>query len=139
MSVVGDMLGQIVNRQPWTAEALCAQVGAELFFVDKGENPQPAKDVCALCPVRRECLEYALSNDERFGVWGGKTERERRRLRREQRRDAPPLRLVGEGYACEDRIGTLAGYRRHRRAGESPCRSCRQAQARRGSERRASK
>ncbi|MDU5308733.1 MAG: WhiB family transcriptional regulator, partial [Varibaculum cambriense] len=48
----------------------------------KGGSTREAKAVCELCEVRDECLSYALENDERFGIWGGLSERERRRLRR---------------------------------------------------------
>ena len=54
----------------------------EAFFPEKGGSTREAKGVCASCEVRAECLEYALMNDERFGIWGGLSERERRRLRR---------------------------------------------------------
>jgi WhiB family redox-sensing transcriptional regulator len=66
----------------WQAEALCAQTDPEAFFPEKGGSTREAKRVCAECTVRQECLDYALSNDERFGIWGGLSERERRRLRR---------------------------------------------------------
>lgn len=71
------------NRHPWMDDALCRQVDCgDIWFVDKGESTKPAKRVCALCPVAAECLQYALDNDERFGVFGGLSERERRRLKR---------------------------------------------------------
>ncbi len=66
----------------WQADALCAQVDPEAFFPEKGGSTRDAKRICAACDVRAECLEYALQNDERFGIWGGLSERERRRLRR---------------------------------------------------------
>jgi WhiB family redox-sensing transcriptional regulator len=47
-----------------------------------GGSTREAKKVCTTCDVRSECLEYALSNDERFGIWGGLSERERRRLKK---------------------------------------------------------
>ncbi len=59
---------------------LCAQTDPELFFPEKGGSTRPAKAVCAGCPVRAQCLEHALAHDERYGVWGGTSERERRRL-----------------------------------------------------------
>jgi WhiB family redox-sensing transcriptional regulator len=64
----------------WQERALCAQTDPEAFFPEKGGSTRPAKSVCLACPVRAECLEYALDNDERFGVWGGLSEQERRRL-----------------------------------------------------------
>lgn len=65
----------------WQGDALCAQTDPEAFFPEKGGSTREAKSVCAACDVRTECLEYALANDERFGIWGGLSERERRRLR----------------------------------------------------------
>ena len=62
--------------------ALCAQTDPEIFFPEKGGSTREAKKVCAGCEVRAECLAYALNNDERFGIWGGLSERERRRLKR---------------------------------------------------------
>jgi WhiB family transcriptional regulator, redox-sensing transcriptional regulator len=66
----------------WQADALCAQTDPEAFFPEKGGSTRDAKKVCAACNVRSQCLEYALANDERFGIWGGLSERERRRLRK---------------------------------------------------------
>ena len=66
----------------WQVDALCAQTDPEAFFPEKGGSTRDAKKVCASCTVRSECLEYALGNDERFGIWGGLSERERRRLRK---------------------------------------------------------
>jgi WhiB family redox-sensing transcriptional regulator len=68
----------------WQHKALCAQVDPDLHFPDKGESAAPAKRVCRSCEVRAECLEYALSHEDmaRRGVWGGMSERERRRLKR---------------------------------------------------------
>ena len=62
--------------------ALCAQTDPEAFFPEKGGSTREAKRVCLSCEVRSECLEYALAHDERFGIWGGLSERERRRLKR---------------------------------------------------------
>lgn len=67
----------------WQSEALCAQTDPEAFFPEKGGSTREAKRVCTACTVRVECLEYALSNDERFGIWGGLSERERRRLKKQ--------------------------------------------------------
>jgi WhiB family redox-sensing transcriptional regulator len=66
----------------WQGRALCAQTDPEAFFPEKGGSTREAKKVCASCEVRAECLEYALANDERFGIWGGLSERERRKLKR---------------------------------------------------------
>jgi WhiB family transcriptional regulator, redox-sensing transcriptional regulator len=66
----------------WQADALCAQTDPEAFFPEKGGSTRDAKKICASCEVRAQCLEYALKNDERFGIWGGLSERERRKLRK---------------------------------------------------------
>ncbi len=67
----------------WQTDALCAQTDPEAFFPEKGGSTRDAKRVCGACNVRSQCLEYALANDERFGIWGGMSERERRRLRKQ--------------------------------------------------------
>jgi WhiB family redox-sensing transcriptional regulator len=70
------------NPLAWQADSLCAQTDPEAFFPEKGGSTRDAKKICASCEVRSECLEYALHNDERFGIWGGLSERERRKLRK---------------------------------------------------------
>jgi WhiB family redox-sensing transcriptional regulator len=64
----------------WQERAVCAQTDPEAFFPEKGGSVRAAKKVCRACPVRAECLDYALEHHERFGVWGGLSERERRKL-----------------------------------------------------------
>ncbi len=66
----------------WQTQALCAQTGADFFFPEPGSSVREAKRICGMCEMRTACLEYALSNDERFGVWGGLSEKERLHLRR---------------------------------------------------------
>ena len=72
-----------VDGLGWQDRALCAQTDPEAFFPEKGGSTREAKRVCRSCEVRAECLEYALENDERFGIWGGLSERERRRIKRQ--------------------------------------------------------
>ena len=79
---------QLARVPDWHLRALCAQTDPEAFFPDKGGSTKAALAVCAGCSVRAECLEFAIANDERFGVWGGTTERERRRRRRGLRQEA---------------------------------------------------
>lgn len=75
--------GQDAAEEPdWQERALCAQTDPEAFFPEKGGSTREAKRICSGCDVRAECLDYALAHDERFGIWGGLSERERRRLRR---------------------------------------------------------
>jgi WhiB family redox-sensing transcriptional regulator len=82
-----DLLGSFAaaddDEEPdWQERALCAQTDPEAFFPEKGGSTREAKRICSGCDVRAECLDYALAHDERFGIWGGLSERERRRLRR---------------------------------------------------------
>ena len=70
------------EENSWQENALCAQTDPEAFFPEKGGSTREAKRICISCEVKSECLDYALANDERFGIWGGLSERERRRLRR---------------------------------------------------------
>jgi WhiB family transcriptional regulator, redox-sensing transcriptional regulator len=71
-----------VDEMEWQERALCAQTDPEAFFPEKGGSTREAKRICVGCEVKPECLSYALANDERFGIWGGLSERERRRLKR---------------------------------------------------------
>ena len=75
-------MGLEADLQSWQERALCAETDPEAFFPEKGGSTREAKKICTGCEVKAECLEYALANDERFGIWGGLSERERRRLRR---------------------------------------------------------
>lgn len=72
-----------VTIPEWYAGALCAQTDPEAFYPKKGGNVAVAKKVCAVCPVRAQCLEWALDTVELWGVWGGTTRLERRKLRKE--------------------------------------------------------
>jgi WhiB family redox-sensing transcriptional regulator len=69
----------------WQAQALCAQTGADFFFPEPGSSVREAQRICGMCEMRSACLEYALTHDERFGVWGGLSEKERQNLRRATR------------------------------------------------------
>ena len=66
----------------WQSKANCMGVDPELFFPERGASTREAKEVCRGCVVREDCLEYALANGEKFGIWGGLSERERRKVRR---------------------------------------------------------
>ncbi len=68
-------------EEDWRDQALCAQTDAESFFPEKGGSSRAAKKICQSCDVREQCLQAALDNDERFGIWGGLSERERRGLK----------------------------------------------------------
>lgn len=75
--IVGVVLGRDID---WQMDAACSGTDVEVFYPEKGESPKPAKRICRRCPVRADCLEYAI--DDPHGVWGGTSDRERRRLRK---------------------------------------------------------
>jgi WhiB family transcriptional regulator, redox-sensing transcriptional regulator len=119
---------------PWMAEALCRQVGPVIFYAEapdglvgkflaawNREANREAKSICAICPVRPECLDHAIDTDERHGIWGGMTPDERRAEARQ--RAARPATTARA--AC----GTRWGYKQHQRAGETACEPCRDANA----------
>lgn len=70
------------EEKGWQDQANCLGVDPDLFFPERGASTREAKEVCRGCVVRMDCLEYALDSAEKFGIWGGMSERERRRLRR---------------------------------------------------------
>lgn len=73
------------DSEPWVADAVCPKADPDAFFPAAGFKATGAKAVCAECPVRVECLEFALRTGERHGVWGGLSERERSKLKRSGR------------------------------------------------------
>jgi WhiB family redox-sensing transcriptional regulator len=99
----------------WTTQALCAQVDPEIFFPEQGGSTEAAKRVCVGCPVRSECLAWALVNREPFGIWGGMSERERGALRRGKHVEINPptvCETCGRGF----RSGrSLSGHLRQTR------------------------
>jgi WhiB family redox-sensing transcriptional regulator len=77
-------MNEVTGDQNWQDQANCLGVDPDLFFPERGASTREAKEVCRGCVVRMDCLEYALVNGEKFGIWGGLSERERRRLRRQR-------------------------------------------------------
>ena len=75
---------KLLQPVEWQTHARCTEVDPEIFFPERGGSSKAARAVCADCSVRAQCLEYALNNKEQFGIWGGTSERERRRLRKER-------------------------------------------------------
>lgn len=73
---------QALEDRTWQNKANCMGVDPELFFPERGASTREAKEVCRGCIVKSDCLEYALANGEKFGIWGGLSERERRKVRR---------------------------------------------------------
>ena len=101
----------------WRAHALCAQVDPELWFPEKGGSAAPAKRICFACPVRIECLSYALETGQDDGIWGGHTRESLRQIRREEG-------IISAGIRILEPCGTPAAYRRHLRSGEPACQAC---------------
>lgn len=79
-----DLEEQHEDEQGWQVAANCLGVDPDLFFPERGASTREAKAVCKGCQVREDCLEFALTNGEKFGIWGGLSERERRRIRRQR-------------------------------------------------------
>ena len=73
-----------MDPTPWMEYALCAQTDPEEFFPEKGGSTRAARRVCESCPVRWDCLAWSLDARERYGIWGGATERDRRRMIRKR-------------------------------------------------------
>lgn len=111
----------IIRRTDWIARAACRGMPPALFYPERGEAITPALEVCATCSVAVECLEHALAEGERRGIWGGTSERQRRALRKEMD-IAPTLKPIAHG--------THQGFHQHERRGEKPCVACREARAR---------
>lgn len=87
----------------WQDFANCLGVDPDLFFPERGASTREAKEVCKGCVVRNDCLEYALENGEKFGIWGGLSERERRRIRRQRslaRRTALDVEAASESFGA---------------------------------------
>ncbi len=72
----------------WMDRGVCHQTDPELFFPEKGGSTREAMSICARCPVAAECLDYAIDNDERFGIWGGVSERHRRAIKKAMEEEA---------------------------------------------------
>lgn len=94
-------LRRVLTDLAWMDGGLCRQTDPELFYPEKGHSAEPAKAVCRGCPVRAECLTYALAADERWGIWGATTDDERDAIRAAlsdgRRNGRRPRRLVRPG------------------------------------------
>lgn len=89
-------LGALTAPPDWMDRAICAQTDPEAFYPDVGESSYPAKAICRRCPVIVECLGHALNTNERHGIWGGTTPRERRIMAKKARR--PPVTKCVNGH-----------------------------------------
>ena len=78
----------VLRDMSWRDRGACRGLDPEVFYPETDEEAEEAKAVCSLCSVQIACLEYALTHREKEGVWGGATERERRRIVRQRRRSA---------------------------------------------------
>lgn len=113
---LAELLGLNEDTWAWREKALCAQIDVgDVFFPEKGGLTKPAKWICSRCEVVNECLQWALDRDERYGVYGGLSAKERARLLRRQpvARGPQPIRH-----------GTEGGYTTHKRRGEDACQAC---------------
>ena len=123
MSIYEDQL--LESDRSWMSFGLC--LGAtDLFFAERGESMAEAKKVCSQCPVKAECLQYAMDLNIKHGVWGGVSERQRRQKRRLTRGVEPQ---EGRRPVLQE-CGTHAGYQRHLYNGETCCDPCRYARSR---------
>jgi WhiB family transcriptional regulator, redox-sensing transcriptional regulator len=73
-----------VGDRPWVDRAACRDLDTNIWYATRGESLNLARAICADCPVRRACLDYAIDNHESHGVWGGTSERQRRRIRHQR-------------------------------------------------------
>jgi WhiB family transcriptional regulator, redox-sensing transcriptional regulator len=131
MGAAGPVFAALDTPQSWPDLAACAEADPEVWYPEKGGSTREAKQVCRGCDVRAECLLYALEHDERWGIWGGLSEIERRRVKREAPRDAWPaliaelIRRQGE-KTCTACGGTfpLAAFRPAAEGRTARCRAC---------------
>jgi WhiB family redox-sensing transcriptional regulator len=119
VTVVG-LIGSIAAQESWIEGALCAQVDVgDLFFPEAGASTRDARAICAACPVRAACLEYALERNEQNGIWGGLTLRQRRQLQ-----ERPPK--VERTTCIRDHELEVVGVR-----ADGSCNKCRRDRQRR--------
>jgi WhiB family redox-sensing transcriptional regulator len=99
----------------WADDAAC-KGSTELFYPERGDNAavKEAKKICAICPIKQKCLDYALWHNERIGIWGGTTDRDRERIKQQAKHDSEPH-------------GTHAGWMMHYRRKQPPCEPCKNA------------
>jgi len=90
-----SLMEELIGGMPsWTEDANCKGADADIFFPERGASTRKAKAICRACNVQLECLEFAIENSEKFGIWGGLSERERRRIKRQRIEDSE-VRDVG--------------------------------------------
>lgn len=113
-----DIATRPFTPAPWTEHAACADMGPDIFFDGTTRSNREAKAVCADCPVKQACLNHAMAVPERFGIWGGLDERQRRRMRKWWRPN-PKIHCPHGHEATETNtwVSPSTGWRR--------CRECR--------------
>lgn len=100
MSALTAWLRATDEADSWRDQANCLGMDPDLFFAHRGESVEEARAVCMACEVRVDCLEYAITNGEKLGLWGGLTERQRRALRAKRRRERLGLGPVKVCIVC---------------------------------------
>lgn len=126
------MIRELALPGEWRLRAACAGSWDDMYPAHPGDRRYrlPAKQLCVPCPVRRDCLRYAMDTErseyERFGVWGGLTPEERQEL---AVAEGLPSGHKHGGHLGPQPInhGTPEGARAHYRRGEQPCPPCAQA------------
>jgi WhiB family redox-sensing transcriptional regulator len=118
----GAMFQRMFKPAPWMERAACRGADPALFHPSRGEDTRPAQRICASCPVRDECLEYAVANEERQGIWGGLSQRQRTMLIRKPRgggfdvpREVSPLPSLARGPRPKH-VDSPEGVRAHEEA-----------------------
>ena len=110
---IDDFASFIAPPAEWMRHAACRHHPTRLWFPERGEPTHHAKNICNTCPVKQDCLEYALEIPNCVGIWGGMSGRQRRQIRKPKNK---PIKH-----------GTPVGYQQHRRRGEQACPACREA------------
>lgn len=129
------MVNAVVVSGRWQEWAACKGMDTNIFFPWREDGPDSrlARETCETCIVRDYCLAESNEREDEYGIFGGMGGRERRGKR-------PPIPLSQIGYRAGDApCGTTAGYARHRRRGQKPCRDCVNAETARSNERNSRK
>lgn len=111
LDLLVDLIDTTEEERDWQERAVCAETDPEAFFPEKGGSTGPAKRICLGCEVKDQCLEYAIAHQERFGIWGGLSERERRKLKNRSLEAVPVLGRKGRQIPAEveDEVRGLLG------------------------------
>jgi len=123
-----------VDDRPWLEDAACKHLDTNIFFPGRGGQLGLARKICYSCPVRQQCLDFAVENHETRGVWGGTSERERRLMNHDRLSQLAAKRAIRIPTRTPPVCGTDAGYHRHIRGNRGlrpsePCEACRAAHA----------